>query len=176
VLTYLAPLVVLLNGLAAGVLFNSVLGGFPYLASLPDGRYVHAHAFYGTRYDPAMPICLIGTTLGDLVLAAIAPGTASRSLFLAAAVLAAVVAYVVTRPLLRARERERAGDARRAELDAAKEAKYREIRDAELDHRTGKLSEADWRALDRGLRAEAVAILRRLDELDSPTSDGDGRS
>jgi uncharacterized membrane protein len=94
VLTYLAPLVVLLNGLAAGVLFNSVLGGFPYLASLPDGRYVHAHAFYGTRYDPAMPICLIGTTLGDLVLAAIAPGTASRSLFLAAALLAGGTALV----------------------------------------------------------------------------------
>ena len=40
-------------------------------------------------------------------------------------------------------------EAERAELEAAKEAKYREIRDAELDHRTGKLSEADWRALDR---------------------------
>ena len=31
--------------------------------------------------------------------------------------------------------------------------------------RTGKLSEADWRAQDRGLRAEAVEILRRLDDL-----------
>jgi hypothetical protein len=56
-------------------------------------------------------------------------------------------------------------EARREELDAAKEAKYREIRDAELDYRVGKLSEADWRAMDRGLRAEAVEILRRLDEL-----------
>ena len=42
--------------------------------------------------------------------------------------------------------------AERAELEAAREAKYREIRDAELDYRTGKLSEADWRALDRELR------------------------
>ncbi len=56
-------------------------------------------------------------------------------------------------------------DAERAELEAARDAKYREIRDAELDHRTGKLSEADWRAMDRALRAEAVEILRRLDEL-----------
>ena len=32
--------------------------------------------------------------------------------------------------------------AERAELEAAREAKYREIRDAELDYRTGKLSEA----------------------------------
>ena len=46
-----------------------------------------------------------------------------------------------------------------------KDAKYREIRDAELDYRTGKLSEEDWRALDRELRAEAIDMLRRLDEL-----------
>jgi hypothetical protein len=55
--------------------------------------------------------------------------------------------------------------ARREDLEAAKEAKYREIRDAELDLRTGKLSEADWRTLDRELRAEAMELLRRLDEL-----------
>jgi hypothetical protein len=52
----------------------------------------------------------------------------------------------------------------RDDLEAARDAKYREIRDAELDHQTGKLSEADWKALDRQLRAEAVEILRRLDE------------
>ena len=56
--------------------------------------------------------------------------------------------------------------AEHAELEAARDAKYREIRDAELDHRTGKLSDADWRAQDRALRAEAIEILRRLDELD----------
>ena len=55
--------------------------------------------------------------------------------------------------------------ARREDLEAAKEAKYREIREAELDLRTGKLSEDDWRALDRELRAEAMDLLRRLDEL-----------
>jgi hypothetical protein len=53
----------------------------------------------------------------------------------------------------------------REDLEAAKEAKYREIRDAELDFRTGKLSEPDWHALDRELRAEAMELLRRLDEL-----------
>jgi hypothetical protein len=61
-------------------------------------------------------------------------------------------------------------DAERAELEAARDAKYREIRDAELDHRTGKLSEADWRRMDRALRAEAVEILRRLDELDGTST------
>jgi hypothetical protein len=80
-------------------------------------------------------------------------------------VILAVVVLVVSAPL-RARTREGAGEsAEQAELEAARDAKYREIRDAELDHRTGKLSEADWRAQDRVLRAEAVEILRRLDEL-----------
>jgi hypothetical protein len=61
---------------------------------------------------------------------------------------------------------EEAVSAERAELEAAREAKYREIRDAELDFRTGKLSEGDWRALDRSLRAEAVDLLKRLDQLE----------
>jgi uncharacterized membrane protein len=59
---------------------------------------------------------------------------------------------------------ERESDAQRA-LEAAKDAKYAEIRDTELDYRTGKLSEEDFRAIDRQLRAEAVEILRALDEL-----------
>jgi len=50
-----------------------------------------------------------------------------------------------------------------ADLEAAKEAKYHEIRDAELDRRTGKLSDEDHRALDAELRAEAVALLKKLD-------------
>jgi hypothetical protein len=91
-------------------------------------------------------------------------------------VVLAVVVLVIAAPLRSRRAEEAAESAARAELEAARDAKYREIRDAELDYRTGKLSEADWRALDRGLRAEAVAILRRLDDLDSPTSGRDGRS
>jgi type II secretory pathway pseudopilin PulG len=83
------------------------------------------------------------------------------------AILAAAAA-LVTAPLRRARaDAEDARDeARREELEAAKEAKYREIRDAEMDFRTGKLSEGDFRALDRQLRGEAVEILRALDELE----------
>jgi hypothetical protein len=84
---------------------------------------------------------------------------------LALIVLLALVALVVLGPLRRPGEVERRDAARRAELDAAKEAKYREIRDAELDHTMGKLSEADWRATDRELRGEAVEILRELDKL-----------
>jgi hypothetical protein len=50
-----------------------------------------------------------------------------------------------------------------AELEAAREAKYRELRDAELDHRTGKLSDEDYAELDATLRGEAIEILRELD-------------
>ena len=78
-----------------------------------------------------------------------------------------VVVLVVAAPLRRRGAEEAEEDAAVAELEAARDAKYREIRDADLDHRTGKLSEPDWRALDRGLRAEAVEILRRLDDLGS---------
>jgi cytochrome c-type biogenesis protein CcmF len=46
-----------------------------------------------------------------------------------------------------------------AELEALKEAKYREIRDAELDHVAGKLSDQDFALLDAELRKEAVEIL-----------------
>ena len=82
-------------------------------------------------------------------------------------VVLALVVLVVSAPLRAGRGRadEALESAERAELEAAKDAKYREIRDAELDFRTGKLSEADWRAQDRGLRAEAVELLRRLDAL-----------
>ena len=52
-----------------------------------------------------------------------------------------------------------------AELEAAREAKYREIRDAQLDHATGKLSDEDFRRLEDRLRAEAVEILDRLERL-----------
>jgi cytochrome c-type biogenesis protein CcmF len=47
------------------------------------------------------------------------------------------------------------------ELEALKEAKYREIRDAELDHAAGKLSDEDFAILDAELRNEAVEILDR---------------
>ena len=102
-LSILAPLLLLLNGLAAGVLFGTQLGGFPYLASLPGDRYVHAHAFFGQRYDPAMPVCLVGTVVLDAVLAlggfgafgaGSAGGTPARALFAAAGLLAAATALI----------------------------------------------------------------------------------
>jgi hypothetical protein len=80
------------------------------------------------------------------------------------AVLAGAV-YLISAPL-RAVRRPAGSDhgaAEVAELEAARDAKYGEIRDAELDLRTGKLSDVDYEAIDGALRAEAVDILHRLD-------------
>jgi hypothetical protein len=91
-------------------------------------------------------------------------------------VLAALVALAVSGPLRRRGDAERREEARLQELEAAKEAKYREIRDAELDHRMGKLSRDDWRAVDRELRGEAIDILRELDRLEGRSPEEEGGS
>jgi hypothetical protein len=84
--------------------------------------------------------------------------------FLLVLVVLLAVAVVVAWPLYRAAQpREAGGDPEVEALDAAKEAKLREIRDAELDYRPSKLSEEDWRAVDAQLRAEAAELLRELD-------------
>ena len=85
---------------------------------------------------------------------------------LALIALASLVALVLWRPLLSGDRAELKDATRIEELRAAKEAKYREIRDAELDHRMGKVSREDWRAVDRDLRGEAIEILRELDALE----------
>lgn len=81
------------------------------------------------------------------------------------AVVLGVVAFVGAPLRGRARglDPEAAARAELADLEAAKESKYREIRDAELDQRTGKLSREDHHALDAELRAEAIALLKRID-------------
>jgi hypothetical protein len=86
------------------------------------------------------------------------------------AILAAVVLFVsapVRRVVARAQASAGGADAdlesELADLEAAREAKYRELRDADLDHRTGKLSDEDYATLDRSLRGEAIEILRGLD-------------
>lgn len=85
------------------------------------------------------------------------------------ALLAAAIA-VVSRPLVAARTLQSTGRPEstvpeRGELEVARESKYREIRDAELDYRTGKLSREDYETINGTLRAEAVAILDKLDAL-----------
>jgi hypothetical protein len=92
------------------------------------------------------------------------------------AALVTAVAWVVSSPFRRPRDDEAAAqraDERQA-LEAARDSKYAEIRDNETDYRTGKLSDQDYRTLDRMLRAEAVEILRAIDELDAQLGDAAG--
>ena len=83
--------------------------------------------------------------------------------YLIVLVVVAIVFALITGPLRSVRHaRSDEGDLL-AELEAARDAKYQEIRDVEMDLRTGKLSEEDFQAIDGSLRAEAIDILRRLD-------------
>jgi hypothetical protein len=85
-------------------------------------------------------------------------------------VLLVVVIAVVSQPLRAVRREPSASSPTRDELEAAREAKYREIRDAELDYRTGKLSREDYETIDSTLRAEAVEILNGLAALEEKAS------
>jgi type II secretory pathway component PulM len=83
--------------------------------------------------------------------------------YLLVLVVLAIALYVISGPLLSVRRASAiASDDVRA-LEAARDAKLQEIRDAEMDLRTGKLSDDDYDAIDRALRGEAVQILDRLD-------------
>lgn len=90
-----------------------------------------------------------------------------------ALVLSATLVYVLS-PLLR-KPRTVDGDAasapdRSESLQLRKAMVYQSIRDAELDHQTGKLSTEDFESMTLGLKQEAVAILRELDRLPNTAS------
>jgi hypothetical protein len=94
---------------------------------------------------------------------------------LLAVAIVTLVAWFVTAPLRRGltEHPDNPAEAELADLEARKEAKYRQIRDAESDHASGKLSDEDFKRLDRELRGEAVAILKKLDRL-RPSAPPDG--
>ena len=102
---------------------------------------------------------------------------------LLAIVVVVVVAAFVSGPLRR-RADEGASDRREdpllADLQARKQAKYREIRDTELDHAQGKLDEREFRRQEAELKREAIEILKLIDareaETPAPGDDRDGRS
>jgi len=87
--------------------------------------------------------------------------------FLVVVALLGAAVWIISAPLRRDPEDVAPPDPAAAadveQLEAARDAKYREIRDAEMDLRTGKLSREDHRAMDATLRAEAMEILRELD-------------
>jgi hypothetical protein len=86
---------------------------------------------------------------------------------LLAVAIVVLVAWFVTAPLRQrpSAKPEDPAEAELADLEARKQAKYRQIRDAETDHASGKLSDEDFRRLEAELRAEAIEILKGIDRL-----------
>jgi hypothetical protein len=84
-------------------------------------------------------------------------------------VLLLLAAAWISVPLRRAPDQEEPAleDPRMAELEARKQAKYREIRDTELDHAQNKLSDEEFARQDAELRRDAIGILREVDEAQS---------
>ena len=88
-------------------------------------------------------------------------------------VLLAVVIAVISAPLRATRASHDPEHPERADLQAARESKYREIRDTELDYRTGKLSHEDFQTINHALRGEAMEILDALQPLEWPSGEPD---
>lgn len=65
----LVVVVLLGNGLVAGVLFAVALSVMPALIALPADRYVQTHKLLGRYYDRVMPFIVASAVIGDVVLA-----------------------------------------------------------------------------------------------------------
>ena len=74
----LVPLVVVANGLVAGVLLWSAVCGVPLLMMMPPDRYVRVHQFWGRRFEPFQPICVAVTGLVDVALAIVVSAGLAR--------------------------------------------------------------------------------------------------
>jgi hypothetical protein len=94
-------------------------------------------------------------------------------LILAALLAAAVVVFVAV-PFLRTYERPQAGEPAEEVLAAAEERDraLAELRELEFDHRTGKVTDEDYRALVQSLRRRAARTLANGDALPGRTPEG----
>ncbi|MBK8295521.1 MAG: hypothetical protein IPK93_12515 [Solirubrobacterales bacterium] len=90
-----------------------------------------------------------------------------------AVILLVAVAAFVSYPFWGKAEASRSEDPELAGLEAARESKYREIRDAETDLASGKLSQEDFDLVNAELRGDAVEILKQLDQVESVSSGDD---
>ena len=95
---------------------------------------------------------------------------------LALAVLAAAALLFVALPLVREPSIADTvptlteGQRERLALREQRDAAYAALRELELDHRTGKLTDEDYVRTRDGLRAEALDALRRLEALEVATA------
>ena len=83
---------------------------------------------------------------------------------IAALVVVALVAWPLVRADADAPPPDPDADARR-DVDEQLAAALESIREIELDHRAGNLSDEDFAALDAAERARAVELMRRADAL-----------
>ncbi|HEX6871576.1 MAG TPA: DUF1772 domain-containing protein [Micromonosporaceae bacterium] len=88
------PLVLIGNGVAAGVMLSTVVGITPLTAVLSYDRYVETIKFLWRRYDPMMPITNAATFLLDGWLAVSLREQAAGASFGAAALLLATVMVI----------------------------------------------------------------------------------
>ena len=94
---------------------------------------------------------------------------------LLAALLAILCVVWVARPFLREPEPEddtlAEPEARRLALLDERDRALAALKQLEFDHRTGTVSDEDYRAAVGGLRREAADAIRALDALDAPPSE-----
>ncbi len=95
----LASVVLVTNGLAAGIMLSTVIGIVPMFLSLPYGAYVRTVRFLWPRYDPIMPATNGTTFIIDVLLATVvAPNGAARIAYaVAAGLLGCVLAISVSK-------------------------------------------------------------------------------
>jgi uncharacterized membrane protein len=94
----LSALILLANGLGAGVMLSTVIGTVPLTLALPYDRYVEMIQFMWPRYDPFMPLTNALAFVLDVVLAVTTDDGSARLFLTAAAVLlASVMAISVAR-------------------------------------------------------------------------------
>jgi hypothetical protein len=92
------------------------------------------------------------------------------SAILAVAVVVAALVYVV-HPFFHGAEPQAAGTGAREGLELVEERDraLAALKELEFDHRTGKVSDADYRELVGQLRRRAVEVLRSLEPEQTPT-------
>jgi len=102
-----------------------------------------------------------------------------------AALLAVVCVVVVALPFLKEPEPESdsldeldEGERRRLELLESRDRSLAALKELEFDHRTGTISDDDYRSLVGPLRREVASALQALEreaEMPPPSQDGEGR-
>ena len=92
-----------------------------------------------------------------------------------AALLAVLCVVWVARPFIREPEPEddtlAEPEARRVALLDERDRALAALKQLEFDHRTGTVSDEDYRAAVGGLRREAALAIRALDALDAPPAE-----